>query len=67
MSDRAKLEIKRYLDEKGFANADIKVYQKDDPEKPNYVKVDISIDKKEKIKSDKNTVLFQLRDINGKK
>lgn len=32
MSDRAKLEIKRYLDEKGFANADIKVYQKDDPE-----------------------------------
>lgn len=28
MSDRAKLEIKRYLDEKGFANADIQVYQK---------------------------------------
>nr|MBP8904395.1 outer membrane protein assembly factor BamA [Paludibacteraceae bacterium] len=50
MTDRAKLEIKRYLDEKGFANADIKILQKDDAEKPNYVKVDITVDKKEKIK-----------------
>ncbi|HHT22905.1 MAG TPA: outer membrane protein assembly factor BamA [Bacteroidales bacterium] len=50
MSDRAKLEIKRYLDEKGFANADIQIFQKDDPEQPNYVKVDIEVDKKEKTK-----------------
>ncbi|MHB9056020.1 MAG: BamA/OMP85 family outer membrane protein [Paludibacteraceae bacterium] len=50
MVDRAKIEIKKYLDEKGFANADIKVLQKDDPAKPNYVKVDINVDKKDKIK-----------------
>lgn len=28
MADRAKLEIKRYLDEKGFANADINIFKR---------------------------------------
>lgn len=50
MSDRAKIEIKKYLDEKGFANADIDVFQKDDPEKNGYVIVDVEVDKKEKTK-----------------
>lgn len=50
MSDRAKIEIKRYLDEKGFANADINIFQKDDPAKPEQVIVDIDVDKKEKTK-----------------
>ena len=50
MSDRAKIEVKRYLDEKGFANADIQVYQKDDPAKPNYVKVDIEVKEKTKVR-----------------
>ena len=46
MSDRASKSIKKYLDEKGFSNADIKVYQKDDPAKPGFVKVEIDVDKK---------------------
>ncbi|HPS11050.1 MAG TPA: POTRA domain-containing protein, partial [Paludibacteraceae bacterium] len=46
MSDRATKSIKKYLDEKGFSNADIKVYQMDDPAKPGFVKVDIDVDKK---------------------
>ena len=50
MSDRAKKAIKKYLDEKGFSNADVNVYQKDDPEKPGFVKVDIEVDKKLKTK-----------------
>lgn len=50
MADRAKLEIKRYLDEKGFANADINIFQKDDPAKAEHVIVDVDVDKKEKTK-----------------
>lgn len=50
MSDRAKLLIKRHMDEKGFANADIKIYQQDDPTKKGYVIVNVDIDKKLKTK-----------------
>ena len=50
MSDRAKTLIKRYLDEKGFANAEVKVLQHDDPAKKGYVIVDVDIDKKLKTK-----------------
>ena len=50
MSDRAKILIKRYLDEKGFANAEIKVLQRDDPAKKGDVIVDVDIDKKLKTK-----------------
>lgn len=50
MSDRAKLEIKKYLENKGFSNADVNIYQKDDPAKPQFVVVDINVDKKEKVK-----------------
>lgn len=50
MSDRAKTIIKKYLDEKGFANADVKVYQQDDPNKKDYVTVTVDVDKKLKTK-----------------
>lgn len=50
MNDRAKLEIRRYLDEKGFANADVFVIQKEDAAHPGYVTVNIEVDKKEKVK-----------------
>ena len=48
--DRAKLLIKRYYDEKGFKNAEVSIYQKDDLSHENQVIVDIEIDKKDKIK-----------------
>ena len=48
--DRAKLLIKRYYEEKGFKNAEVSIYQKDDLSHENQVIVDIEIDKKDKIK-----------------
>lgn len=50
LSDRAKTQIKKYLAEKGFHNADVKVMQYDDKDHPGYVKVAIHVDKKEKTK-----------------
>ncbi|MDD2284644.1 MAG: POTRA domain-containing protein [Paludibacter sp.] len=46
ISDRAILVIKKYLEEKGFMNVETNVYQRNDPEKPNHVIVDIEVDKK---------------------
>ena len=54
--DRAKTLIKRYFDDKGFKNADIIITQKDDPNNENQVLVDISIDKKEKVKVHQITI-----------
>ena len=48
--DRAKTLIKRYFDDKGFKNAEVIIDQKEDPSKDNQIIVDITIDKKEKIK-----------------
>lgn len=50
MIDRTKIAIRKYLSDKGFGNAEILVYQKDDSTLPGNVIVDISIDKKEKVK-----------------
>ena len=50
MIDRAKILAKRYFDEKGYKNAEIEIAQRDDPEKPNQVVLDVKIDKKEKMK-----------------
>ena len=50
ISDRAKKVIERLMEEKGFANAEAKVYQRNDPEKPGQVIVDIEVDKKQKTK-----------------
>ncbi|MCL2597115.1 MAG: outer membrane protein assembly factor BamA [Paludibacter sp.] len=66
ITDRAKKIIEKQLSVKGFSNADVKIYQKDDPEKPGYVVVDVEIDKKEKVKVNKiivtgNTVLNQMK------
>ncbi|KAA6349421.1 Outer membrane protein assembly factor BamA [termite gut metagenome] len=48
--DRAKAIIKRYFDDKGFKNAEVIIVQKDDLSKENQMIVDITIDKKEKVK-----------------
>ena len=46
ITDRIITVIKKYLEEKGFLNTDVFVYQKDDPEKPGHVIVDIEVNKK---------------------
>ncbi|HOS46967.1 MAG TPA: POTRA domain-containing protein, partial [Paludibacter sp.] len=48
ISDRAILVIKKHLEEKGFMNVEVNVLQKDDPDQPNHVIVDIEVDKKVK-------------------
>ena len=53
MMDRAKIVIKRYFDEKGFKNADVTIMQRDDVAEANHLILDITIDKKEKIKVNK--------------
>ena len=50
MIDRAKILAQRYFDEKGYKNAEINIVQRDDPEKPNHVILDVNIDKKAKMK-----------------
>lgn len=55
--DRAKVVIKRYFDDKGFKNAEIIISQKDDPANENQVLVDVEIDKKEKVKVHKITIV----------
>jgi len=50
ISDRAKKVIDKYLEEKGFLNVQVNVYQKNDPKKAGYVIVDINVDKKLKTK-----------------
>ena len=55
--DRAKTLIKRYFDDKGFKNAEVLITQKDNLEKENEVIVDITIDKKEKVKVHEITIV----------
>lgn len=50
ISDRAKKVITKYMEEKGFMNAVVNVYQKNDNEKPGFVIVDVDVDKKIKTK-----------------
>ena len=50
MIDRAKILAQRYFDVKGYKNAEINIVQRDDPEKPNQVILDVNIDKKAKMK-----------------
>lgn len=42
--------VERYFKEKGYYNIDIKVLQRDDPEHPNFVILDVNIERKSKIK-----------------
>ena len=53
MVDRAKIVIKRYFDDKGFKNAEVRILQRDDIAADNQVLVDVDIDKKEKVKINK--------------
>ena len=50
MSDRAKKIIDKYMEEKGFLNVLVNVYQRNDPNKAGFVIVDINVDKKLKTK-----------------
>lgn len=42
--------IEKYFKEKGYYNIDIKVLQRDDPEHPNFVILDVTVERKSKIK-----------------
>ncbi len=55
--DRAKTLAKRYFDDKGFKNAEVLITQRDDPDNKNQVIVTVDIDKKEKIKVHKITIV----------
>ncbi len=48
--DRAKVIIKSYFADKAFGDAEINIMEKPDPDDKNQVILDISVDKKEKIK-----------------
>jgi len=50
ISDLAKKVIEKYMEEKGFLNVLVNVYQKNDQKKPGYVIVEINVDKKLKTK-----------------
>ena len=50
LEDHAKTVIKKYLAEKGFHNAEVHVIQRNDQDRPGYVKVLIGVDKKAKTK-----------------
>ncbi len=42
--------IEKYFKEKGYYNMDVKVLQRDDPSAPNFVILDVSVERKSKIK-----------------
>lgn len=48
--DRSKILIKKHFAEKGYLNTDVLIYQKKDPANPGSVTLDISVDKKTKVK-----------------
>ena len=50
MIDRAKILAKKYFDEKGYNNAEIEISQRDDVTGKNEVILDVSVDKKSKMK-----------------
>jgi outer membrane protein insertion porin family len=68
ITDRAKMLIKKYFDDKGFKNIDVEIVEKPDPGKDGEVIVNVNINKNEKTKIQKiyftgNEMLtdFQLR------
>ena len=48
LADRAKKVITKYLEDKGFYNAEVNVLQFDDPSRTDYVRVAINVNKKDK-------------------
>lgn len=57
MVDRTKILAKRYFDEKGYKNAVVEVVQRDDVSDPDKIIVDINIDKKDKVKIHRITLV----------
>jgi outer membrane protein insertion porin family len=55
--DRAKKYIESHFVDKGFLNTEVTVVQRDDPDKPNHVFLDIDVDKKDKVKV--NSLMFE--------
>ena len=58
---RAKILAKKYFDDKGFKNADVEIRQRVDVANKNSVILDVSVDKKEKMKVGK--IILQKRRI----
>jgi len=50
ISDRAKKVIEKFMEEKGYLNVAVNVFQRNDPNKAGHVIVDIEVDKKLKTK-----------------
>jgi len=50
ISDRAKRVVEKFLEDKGFLNVTVNVLQRDDPEKPNHVIVDIEVDRQQRMR-----------------
>ena len=50
MIDRAKILAKKYFDSKGYKNAEIDIMQRDDVTNKNQVILDVTVDKKQKMK-----------------
>ena len=50
LADRAKTIIGNYYAEKGFKNAKVNIIQKDDPDRPGYVRVLVNVEKNAKTK-----------------
>ncbi|MGL5938710.1 MAG: BamA/OMP85 family outer membrane protein [Phocaeicola sp.] len=55
--DRAKVLIKKYFDEKGFKNADVRILEKSVEGSKDQVVVNVLIDKKEKVKIHEITIV----------
>jgi len=57
MLDRAKILAKKYFDDKGYKNAEIDIAQRDDVASKNEVILDVTVDKKSKMKV--RQIIFQ--------
>ena len=55
--DRAKILIKKHFDEKGFKNAEVTIVERDLADNKDQVDVDVMIDKKEKVKVHKLSLI----------
>jgi len=59
--DRARRYIQNYFKEKGFFNTEVSIVQRDDPDKPNHVFLDVNVDKKDKVKV--NSLVFKGNEV----
>ena len=52
MKSNLKIQVEKYLKEKGYYNTNIKIIERDDPKEKNYVVLDVIVEKHNKIKID---------------